>query len=70
MSLVDRYDWLDALEDFILDSGEYVEIADEAVFGEGLGVDLEAFLESHHPDVLREFEVQYRKDRKEIEHVA
>jgi len=57
--LPSRYDWLDALHDWIMDHDEYFWMLDDTM---ELDVDLEEFLESKHPDVLREFEEQYERE--------
>jgi len=63
-NLSNRYAWLDALHDWIMDHEEYFWMLDDTM---ELGADLEEFLESKHPGVLREFEEKYEKDRKEAE---
>jgi len=65
--LPSRYAWLDALDDWVLDN--HPEISEEALGVEDLGVGLDEFMNARYHDVLREFDEQYKKDRKETENV-
>lgn len=54
--LVAHYARMDALDDFLMDY--YPGLWDEALAAEEVGVDIEQFLSTRHPEILKEFEEQ------------